>query len=209
MLKKKLALLTLFGLLLIILAACGDPTPAPTRIELKEALANGQLQAEIFGSGLDVIKLNLALKGRNPLQISVPAGTVFQPQNPKLPSMLVRQGGDVVVTENSGQKTALNLAVASLDMNLTPPSASDTYILSKIQPAPELLKLISLPDFSAEPIAIQQYAIWTITNNPKREAYPAFGSFKNTVAASSADFQRIRALFEKAKIPISNYQALN
>jgi hypothetical protein len=93
-------------------------------------------------------------------------------------------------------------------MELDAPDENDTFTIS-IVPAPEdLIKLLNLPDFHNETFRVQQFAIWTITDNPPRDGYVGLGYFGFGSGPNDEEMQKIQALFEKAGIPTGKYQAL-
>ncbi|MBI5650136.1 MAG: hypothetical protein HZC40_06795 [Chloroflexi bacterium] len=68
---------------------------------------------------------------------------------------------------------------------------------------PDLSALINLPDFTKEPIRVQQFAIWTITDNPARDAYMPVSDAQTSGGPMTAEFTRIRELFLLAKIQLA------
>jgi len=65
----------------------------------------------------------------------------------------------------------LNIDAACASMELTAPSESDNLTLSIETPPEDLNKLLYLSDFRSETYRVQQFAIWTITDNPERDGY--------------------------------------
>jgi hypothetical protein len=94
-------------------------------------------------------------------------------------------------------------------MELGVPEESDTFSVSTAPTSEDLVKLLSLPNFLEETFRVQQFAIWTITDNPTRAGYVGLGRFGVGSGPSDEEMQRIRALFEQAVIPTDRYQALH
>jgi hypothetical protein len=73
----------------------------------------------------------------------------------------------------------------------------------------DLLKLLGLSDFQDETFRVQQFAIWTITDNPARDGYVGLGRFVYGTGPEDEEIERIRILFERAGISIDKYRALH
>jgi hypothetical protein len=110
--------------------------------------------------------------------------------------------------KSRGSVSSRSVPMACASMELDQPDANDAFTISTI-PAPEdLTKLLNLPDFHAETFRVQQFAIWTITDNPPRDGYVHLGTFGFGSGPSDEEMQRIRTLFEEAGISTDKYQAL-
>jgi len=75
----------------------------------------------------------------------------------------------------------------------------------------DLVKLLYLPDFHEETSRVQQFAIWTITDNPERDGYMGIATGFQIFGTDPSDdeIDRIRVLFEKAGILTDKYKALS
>ncbi len=70
----------------------------------------------------------------------------------------------------------LDVACANIDSE-SPPGGGETYIVQIEPPAEEVLrKLLGLPEFQDSSFRLQQFAIWTITDNPSSGGYVGLGS---------------------------------
>jgi hypothetical protein len=189
-----------------------SPTPAPpaavaTTVELGQAVAGALAQATITGQGLERIDLVLESLSAQPLEISIQAGTIFIAQTGGTQNMIVRRP-QVVELPSQGSKETVTLSAACANMELNAPEESDHFTVSTA-PAPEdLIKLLNLPTLLEEPFRVQQFAIWTITDNPPRGGYVGLGYFGVGSGPSDEEMQTIRALFQQAGIPSERYQAL-
>lgn len=57
-------------------------------------------------------------------------------------------------------------------------------------------------------LRVQQFAIWTITDNPTKDGYVGIGSFGFGSGPGKTELARIKALFKAAGIPTTKYRAL-
>jgi hypothetical protein len=183
------------------------PPPAATAVELGSALAQALAQATITGQGLERLDLVLESVCDQPLEISIPAGTIFLAQTGGTQNMVVRRPR-LVELPTRGSKESLTLSVACASMELDAPEESDHFTVSTAPVPEDLVKLLNLPAFLEEPFRVQQFAIWTITDNPPRGGYVGLGYFGVGSGPSDEEMQSIRALFEQAGIPTDRYQAL-
>jgi hypothetical protein len=121
--------------------------------------------------------------------------------------MMVRRPR-VVELPSRGSKESLTLSVACANMELNAPEESDHFAVNTAPVPKDLIKLLNLPAFLEEPFRVQQFAIWTITDNPPRGGYVGLGYFGVGSGPDEEEMQRIRALFQQAGIPTDRYQAL-
>jgi hypothetical protein len=104
----------------------------------------------------------------------------------------------------------LDIDAACANMELDAPEESNSLTLSTEAPPGDLIKLLNLPDFHEETYRVQQFAIWTITDNPGRDGYIGIvtGFVIFGTGPSDEEIEKIRVLFIKAGISISKYKAL-
>jgi len=93
-------------------------------------------------------------------------------------------------------------------MELDMPGESDTFLIRSVPATEDLAKLLNLPDFADETFRVQQFAVWTITDNPTRDGYIGIGYFGFGTGPDDEEILRIQALFANAGISTDNYQAL-
>lgn len=182
------------------------PTPTPLTVELSEAQAQGLTQVSITGRGLERIQVALESLSAEPLQIIILPGTIFQAHTAGTQNMVVRQR-QVAYLPSRGTKDSLTLLAACANMELGVPEESDGFSISTAAVPEDLIKLLSLPAFLNEDFRVQQFAIWTITDNPPRGGYVGLGYFGVGSGPDAEEMQRIRALFQQAGIPTDRYQA--
>ncbi len=191
-----------------------SPTPLPpappaaaTSVELGQALAEALAQATITGQGLERIDLILESLSAQPLEITIQAGTIFLAQTGGTQNMVVRRS-QTVELPSQGSRQTLTLSAACASMELDAPGESDHFAVSTAPVPEDLIKLLNLPAFLEEPFRVQQFAIWTITDNPPRGGYVGLGYYGVGSGPSDEEMQAIRALFQQAGIPTEQYQAL-
>ena len=190
-------------------AAAHLPTPTPRGlvIDLAEAEEKGLVEADILGRDLDWIDLVLESPTPDPLEVSIPIGTLFEAQSPGTQNMVVIEES-MVFLDTEGSREPVVLRVACANMSLGIPDEGDEFIISKSPVPDDLVKLLNLPEFHEAGSFVRQFAIWTITDNPPRDGYRGLGYFGVGYPPDEDDIETIRALFEKAGIPTENYQAL-
>lgn len=183
------------------------PTPAPLMAELVEAQTRGLAQVTITGHGLERIQVALESLSAEPLQVIVLPGTIFQAHTTGTQNMVVRQR-QVAYLPSRGSRQSLTIPAACANMELGVPEESDGFSINTAPVPEDLTKLLSLPSFLEETFRVQQFAIWTITDNPARGEYVGLGYFGVGSGPDDEEMQRIRALFEQAGIPPDRYRAL-
>jgi len=183
------------------------PTPRGLVLDLAEAEQKGLVQADITGRDLDWIDLVLESLTPDPLEVTIPIGTLFEAQSSRTQNMVVIQATTVFL-EARGSVEAVVVQVACASMQLHIPDEEDQFTISR-EPVPDdLLKLLNLAEFQDVGSFVQQFAVWTITDNPPRDGYRGLGYFGVGYPPDEEEMAEIRALFEEAGIPTENYQAL-
>ena len=114
----------------------------------------------------------------------------------------------LLLLEPQGSKQ-VDVSTACANMRLDVPSESDSLTIKGVAPTEDLLRLLELPDFHGETFRVRQFAIWTITDNPRRTEYVGIGYFGTGSGPDDDEMQRIGTLFEKAGIPTEKYRALH
>jgi hypothetical protein len=147
-------------------------TPAQA-VELTEAEDQGLVQVEASGNGLEWLKIVLDSLSDLPLEVTIEPGTVFEAHSAGTQSMVIRERK--VVYLNPRERTVLKLLAACADMMLDTPDDIDGFTLKRTPTQEDLVKLLNLPDFLEESFRVQQFAIWTITDNPSRSGYVGLG----------------------------------
>jgi hypothetical protein len=183
--------------------------PEPlTSANLLDAILNGWVIASITGDGLSRIDITLKPQVDFNLELEIEPGTVFEAQSGGVQNMVVRRGTVVVLKPNI--EISLELEVSCANMELKEPTGSDTFVISQGQAHDDLVKLLNLAEFRFETGSVQQFAIWTITDNPSRNGYTSIvDAYGNGSGPTEDEIERIRALFEEAGIDITQYRVFN
>jgi hypothetical protein len=181
----------------------------PVPVELLDAIDRGLITVSACGAGsLEIIELSLTSLSNESLEVTISPGTVFNSQSASIQSMLIIENKLVVVYPYETIET-VEVAAACANMVREVPSGSDILIISSAPVSGDLMKLLELPEFYTETYRVQQFAIWTITDNPAPGGYIGIGTFGIGTGPSSEEMDEIRYLFETAGIATGQYQALN
>jgi hypothetical protein len=183
-----------------------DQMKEPRRIDLQEAIELGLLTAGVRGVSLESIEVELSLEVDEAFELSILPGTTFLAPSPDLQTMVVRRQVFVFLEEKD--EASLEVSVACANMRLEAPSGGETYIVAIEPPAEELRKLLGLPEFQDSSFRLQQFAIWTITDNPARNHYVGLGAGGEGSPPSITELQTIAGWFEVAGISLDGYPAL-
>jgi hypothetical protein len=179
----------------------------PRRIDLQEALELGLLSANVRGISLESIEVEVSLKVDESIELSILPGTTFLAPSPDLQTMVVRHQVFIFLEEKD--EVSLEVDVACANMRLEAPSGGEEYIVKIEPPAEELRKLMGLPEFQDASFRLQQFAIWTITDNPARGQYVGLTTTSGDGGQpSNSELQKIAGWFESAGIPLDGYPAL-
>jgi hypothetical protein len=175
-------------------------------VELAEAVAQRLIEVSIAGQSLETINLTIGSKATEPLDVQVLPGTVFRPAQAATQNMVVRFLRVIYVEPSAEVKRSVQVACAN--MHKSGPSGKDTFTILSAKASPDLLKLMALPEFSKQSFRVQQFAIWTITDNPARTRYVGLGAMGVGRGPTDEQMATIKELFIAAGIDTSKYQAL-
>ena len=176
------------------------------KVSLTEAVTGGMIEVAVTGQSLETIGLEIRPQLELSLEVDIEVGTLFKPQVEGLQDMVVRTGQTVVVEPNLSLE--LELEVACADMHLTGPAGGEGYTIGEEPPPDDLLRLLQAPEFQKAEFRLQQFSIWTITDNPGRADYVGLGGTGIGTPPSELEFDQIRNLFESAGIDLTGYSAL-
>ncbi len=180
----------------------------PIEIMLFEAQFMELVEVNALGTGnLESIKLNITSKSDERLQLIILPGTIFESQTAGIQSMVVIEE-KIVLLEPYETAELVEVNAASCNMQLDIPSESNVLTLSMTPASGELMRLLNLSEFQDFDFRIQQFAIWTITDNPGRDEYVGIGYFGLGTGPSDEEIDIIQGLFEMAGIPVGDYRAL-
>jgi hypothetical protein len=181
-----------------------------TIIELREAVARGLVQANITGRNLEEIDLTLKSNSDIFVVVEILPGTVFK-ADPSVLTNQVVQSMVVVDVEKSFLEpygnSSFSINVACANMKLIQPTRSVAFIIETSPTSEDLTKLLNLADFNDAGFRIQQFAIWTITDDPAHDGYTSIGSsYSGGSGPSNTEIESIHALFVAAGIETQKYQ---
>ena len=122
--------------------------------------------------------------------------------------MIVRRQR-LVRLDRSRASELVSVDASCVNMHRGTPSGDDLLILRNVSLPGDLAKLLSAPEFLRQPYRVQQFAIWTITDDPARKGYTGIGSFGFGSGPSDEELGHIKALFEEAGIDPGDYRAFS
>ncbi|HEY69662.1 MAG TPA: hypothetical protein G4O08_03660 [Anaerolineae bacterium] len=193
-----------------------DPSDLP-QLDLREALAEGLLDVEVLGESLQRIDVRLVPHLEPEIELSfevtILPGTLFLAPTGSLQDMVVRYGRTVMIRPtfelSLDLEFELEISVACADMHLSGPEGGEVYTVSMEHPHEDLIRLLDEPGFASQEFRVQQFAIWTITDNPGRYDYVGLSRFGiSGTGPSDEEMELIRQLFTSAGIPLERYRAL-
>jgi hypothetical protein len=187
-------------------AVAETPAPTPVRMELIKAVTAGDVDIKATGNSLQALDLSIASNVNFDLEIVINPGTVFEPGSGSVQTMVVVARQTVEIEAKLDVEVELDVACA--DMTLDTPGGSDAFSLRTGSVPKEIVKLTRLDGFATLDFRVQQFAIWTITNNPTRNGYVGLGSFGVGSGPTDEELARVRELFKEAGINPDRYRSL-
>jgi hypothetical protein len=181
--------------------------PAARRIALSAAIEQDLVRATVDGDGLQYIDLQLRSLADLPLIIEIGAGLMLDPQRNATQSMVVI--ADTEIDLAAMDDGSWDVPVACAEMRRDQPGESDTFDIRTSRASGDLARLLNEPEFGDHQFRVQQFAVWTITNDPLRRNYTPLGSTLSVFGTGPTDdeFNAIRDLLEAADIEPSDYRA--
>jgi hypothetical protein len=180
--------------------------PPMVAVDFLTAVENNDVEAEIVGAGLMELTVTLKSRREGPLQVELLPGTLFQPDDPSIQRMVVRESVRFILLE-PGMPSARTVPAACANMSKGTPGEKDRFRPTAARLSAELQRLTSLPDYTQAGFRVQQFAVWTVTDNPTRKGYTGIGMFLSGSGPDEEEFSKIRALLEKAGLEPTEYQA--
>jgi hypothetical protein len=225
-----------------------QPSKNDYEYTLSQVLSEGTVKVYAEGQGLTWLHIELSSTQDKTVTVGIPAGTLFTPEDSDVQRMIILGAAPhVFVLKQKDRKYGANLPAACVDMHKKVPQTNkrfgyfdagkvgetsqnfDSSEKTKKQkdnsPASSehLRMLITSPAFQNASRTIQQYAIWTITDNPQRSQYVQIVvqqtmpkgrnpqmPFMPPPVSSEIDervFEEIKKLFQQANIPLEEYNA--
>jgi hypothetical protein len=182
-------------------------TDTSSGVDLVTAVRHGLVAVQAAGDGIQSMQLSLSSKTSDSIDVTVTPGMIFKAAAADVQSMVATSATDVVL--NPGDSgVPLTVDVACTNMHLSAPTSSNTFSVRSSQ-SRTLRLLVSLADFQQSSPQVQQFAVWTITDNPGRYGFTELCTDSaNCSGPTDDEIDQIRQLFKEAGITTSNYAAL-
>jgi len=183
-----------------------DPPPGASVVPLADAVAAGNVQATINGGGLEKMTVRLQSKSDGLLEIVIAPGVIFAPQSGDVQRMVVRQAAVAVL--QPGGAAALDVPVSCAEMQKKEPHPGDSFKVAAQPASSDLQKLFTLPDFAFAAPRLQQFAVWTLTDNPAKGAYTGLSLTGGFGGGPSPDeLAAVKDLLAQAGLDSAKYKA--
>ncbi|MBN1160469.1 MAG: hypothetical protein JXA17_00760 [Dehalococcoidales bacterium] len=176
-------------------------------VELLEATNQGLIELSVSGrSTIDEIKVEITSKCNRYLCVIILPGTMFV-GGTGIQSMIVTKLKEILLEPGEIKYTYVDAACGNMELDV--PSGDDLFELYTGTINTDLKKLLELDGFSEYTFRVKQFAIWTITDNPKRNEYVGIviGVGWGT-GPSDEEIETIKDIFQEAGISLAPYQAL-
>jgi len=185
-----------------------QPVGPGEEAELRQALADGLVSVTGTGDGLQNLDIEITSEVDFDLDVSIEVGTQLEPSARGTQLMVVLEAQTVSLAAYATADVTLDVACA--EMHQVQPTGDDTFRVLEDLPQADLVRLLQLPEFRDESGRVQQFAVWTITNNPRRNGYVGLTSGFDVFGSGPDDdeIDTIRELFETAGIDTGKYRAL-
>jgi hypothetical protein len=179
--------------------------PAPARVEFADAVYRGILGVDVKGSSLTSISMSVTSSAAENLAVTIAPATLFEAQSRGVQSMI--STGSQEFRISPGQKITKSVNVACAAMHLDTPTSGNSFAVSG-QHSSEMAALVGSSAFTRQPFRIQQFAVWTISDNPSRGGYTGLTGTGGSGPPSDEEIARIRDLFTQAGLDPSQWRAL-
>jgi hypothetical protein len=209
-------LLMVFGIVYVFVGKPWQQSPntadAVAKIELNEAYSKGLVEFHAHGSGsITSFEINLSSKSKKALNVLVLPGSIFTCSTPFVQSMIVR-AEETISLQPKETIDSYVIKAACMNMDLSVPMRGHELTLSTSAANEDLIKLVQLTAFQNQGFRLQQFAVWTITNNPTNvDEYKGISSgyYPFGTGPGKEDIDTIRVLFESGGIDTDKYYALS
>ena len=176
-----------------------------TRVTLQEAIEAGLVTISIRGDGLTRVDISIKPKVELNLEVEVEPGTILLSGTEGVQNMVVRKREFIYLKPDPEVEVSLEVEVSCVNMHLEQPTSADAFTISPEPASEDLGKLLVLVDFPYLDLALQQFAIWTITDNPP-DIYSFVGIDTGGHSAPLIEqLSVIRQLFDQAGIDTTKY----
>jgi hypothetical protein len=184
-----------------------EPTPEIRELSLAAALDAGLVTVKAVGESLQRLDIELASKTDEPLTVIVPAGTMFVPRRAATQTMIVISSTWVEVPAGEVADAVLDVACAQMhDDQPGETGKADTFTVREKPARGDLARLVASEMFRVADFRVQQFAVWTITNDPTRSGYVRLATFGIGSGPSAAELREIKSMFRDAGIDPGDYR---
>lgn len=180
-------------------------SPAIPTYPLAEASRQKLISWKAGGAGLTTVELQISSRAKEKIRIEIPEGVIFVSANGSVQNMVVRTAGSANLYP--GRTESLRISAACINMHRQTPRANHGFQSGLKMADGDLETLLKSPDFAGTGFRIQQYAIWTITDNPGRGEYPGISSSGSGGGPSKEELMQVRRLLESAGVRVERYRA--
>jgi hypothetical protein len=152
------------------------------------------------------VSVTLSARSPSALEVIIPAGTLFGSPSETVQNMVVRAPTRAVIGPSPGEVT-VGVPAACVNMHRDVPRSAHQFSVAGTVQNQDLLNLLGQSYFPKQTFRVQQFAIWTITDNPARDEYVGIGSFGFGSGPDDQEMEAIRSVLYWAGIPPEKYRA--
>lgn len=171
-------------------------------IALHDAIQKGIVIATARGSGLENVDVELLTQSDEPIQVCIPAGTRFLSDG-SVQNMVARRS--ISRSLERGVTSKVSVLAGCMNMHRDEPGPAHLLTIEAPIEESDLQRLITHPEFPIAPFRTQQFAIWTVTDNPS--TYVGIGGFGFGSGPTDAELKDIKRLLDDAAIDSTKFIA--
>lgn len=142
-------------------AAVNDPMQS--EFNIYNLLDKGQIEVEVTGSTIDSVNIKVRRTGEDDLTVLIPPGTFLISSSASAQNMITRRMVQVRLAGDSWEQTSIPAACANKNLDI--PSSAVTFSVRRTPPSFGLQVLIQNLAEAAVDYAVEQAAIWIMTDN--------------------------------------------
>lgn len=176
-------------------------------VELTKAIKQKLVSATGSGSDISSVTLKIELVSQRPLRVEVRPGTIFRSDDYGTQNMVTRDI-EIVSLTRAAPKVEVSINASCANMRRATPESTDTFsTIELVDESSDLAALTRSPQLRTLPLRVQQFAVWTVTDNPSRDGYVGIGSFAWAgKGPSDEEIKQIERLFLSVGIKMRRYQ---
>lgn len=185
------------------------PHAAPLEVGLLEAINKGMIKVKVTGAGLESIGIEIESQVEFNLEIEIQPGILFYSNSSSTQNMISTGTTTVTVEPELSVSTSVNVACTEMDKDT--PESENNFTVGQASKVSDLYRLVNCPKFSNATFRVQQYSVWTITDNPATYEYvgltSGFGFDSFGSEPSEDEFNEIKTLIKECGINPYKYEA--